>query len=67
MDGQLLIPEFVAAEGLSDIVSAVDIVSGLVTTCFPMIAGNPLLVVFAASGLTAVGIRVWRFIRRAAR
>ena len=65
---QLVIPGYEAAENaIEALTSGAGVVSGMVTTCFSMIAANPLLCALAASGLACVGVRVFRSARRASR
>lgn len=65
MEGQLVIPEYVAAERFADVVSAADTVADMVAVCFSAILGNPFLCVVVAAGLLGVGVRVWLSARRA--
>lgn len=51
---------------ISAITGGISTLTTVVGDIFDIIVGNPLLVVFAASGLLMVGIRVWRRLRRAA-
>lgn len=59
MDGQLVIPEYVAAERFADVIDAADTVADMVSVCFSAILGNPFLCVLVAASLIGVGVRVW--------
>lgn len=65
---QMIIPGYEAAENaIEALIGGADAVSGMVTICFSMIAGNPFLCALAATGLVCVGVRVFRSARRASR
>lgn len=52
---------------MSAITGATNTITTLVGDIFDMITSNPLLCVFVAAGLLAVGIRVFKQLKRASR
>lgn len=67
MDGQISIGEYVAAESLSSVVSAVDTIQLMMGEAWEMMLANPVLRVSVAAGFLSVGIGFLVYLRRAAR
>ena len=65
MEGQLVIPESVAAERFADVMASADTVADMLSVCWSMIVSNPFLCALVAAGLLGVGVRVWLSARRA--
>lgn len=65
-----LAPVALAADntsGMPAVLSAFDTVTSLMTKVWDLMTSNPLLTLFLAAGLVAVGVRVFRQIKRAAK
>lgn len=67
MDGQISIGEYIVAESLSSVISAVDTIQLMMGKAWEMMLANSVLRVSVAAGLLSVGIGVFAYLRRAAR
>ena len=66
MEGQISIDDYLST-GFPAVVDAVDTVTLMVGKAWALIASNPLLLVYAASGLLSVGIGFLVYLRWASR
>lgn len=55
------------ATGMSAVLSAVDTIGTLIGNVWTLMTANPVLTVFVAAGLLAVGVSVFGMIKGAAR
>lgn len=62
-----LASETSSSGGMPAVLSAFDTVTSLMTKVWDLMTSNPLLTLFLAAGLVAIGVRVFRQIKRAAK
>lgn len=64
VEGQMVLPEYVAIENLS---GALDTVAALVGKVLALMVANPLFCILLACGLLSATIRIFARLRRASR